>query len=178
VKRVALSWAFVVSACSTGCGDPPLVATFTSQVVQHDTCRTVGAQPETCTRDEGVSLLRVTLVEEDDDRVWIHGVPNGSEPDTSILGTRTQDDGFVFLVEEEQVNGETGCVLKTTKQLSLAVDEAATKEQIGADACIALLGREVEVVSTSPECDEIHDPPESIQRVARRRWEKPLDCAE
>lgn len=175
--RCSLRAVVVVPLLAGACSDPPLVATFTSQVVQHDTCRTVGEQPETCTRDEGVSLLRVTLVEEADDRLWIHGVPNGSEPDTSILGTRTRDEGFVFLIEEEQVNAETGCVLKTTKQLSLEVDETATKEQIDTDPCTALLGREVEVVSTSAECDDIHDPPVSIQRIARRRWEKPLECA-
>ena len=56
-----------------------LVAEFTSEVVQLDACRVVGDGPETCTRAEARSLLRVTLAEIEDDRVWLHGLPAGGQ---------------------------------------------------------------------------------------------------
>lgn len=174
MKR-ALALSLLVGAGS--CAKEPLVATFTSEVVQRDSCRVVGDGPETCTRDEGLALLRVTLVELDDGRVWLHGVPSGGDPDTSILGTRDAEGGFLFYAEQEQENAETGCVLTTTKELALAVDENVTEASVGTDPCVPLVGREIETTTTSAACDDVHDPPQAIVRVARRRWQAPTECA-
>lgn len=164
-------------AVPPGCAQEPLVGTFTSEVVQRDTCRVVGDGPETCTRDEGLSLLRVTLVEVDDGRIWLHGLPHDGDPDTSVLGTRDAEGGFLFVTETVQRNAETGCVLTSRRELALRVDEGALAEAVGEDPCVPLIGRETESTTTSAPCDAIHDPPEQIVRIARRRWQKPLECA-
>jgi hypothetical protein len=172
VSRARLLLPLVVALAS--CAEEKLVAEFTSEVVQLDSCRVVGDGPETCTRAEARSLLRVTLAEIDDDRVWLHGLPTGNQSDTSILGTKDREGGFLFLTEQVQENVETGCVLATSTQLSLAIEEDAAA--VGEDPCTALLGREVETTRTSAECDDVRDPPESVVRITRRRWQKPAEC--
>lgn len=158
-------------------GEPPLVAEFTSDVVQLDTCRLVGDDDrERCVRDEVTSTLKVTVIEDDFDRLWLLGVPREGEDDRRILGTRDSAGGFLFEERTGTENAETGCDLDTHIQLSLSIDPDATAEQIGADPCVALLGRETRTVTTSAGCDDINDPPARIVRINRRRWEPAGDC--
>ena len=54
----------------TACGPGLIDATFTSRVVQHNTCKTVGDHPQTCTKDEATTDVRVTRL--------ARGLPSGS----------------------------------------------------------------------------------------------------
>lgn len=163
---------FFVVVAGAGCADPPLVATFTSRIVQLESCRVVGDAPEGCSKDESVAEVRNDLVEADDDTFWLYGVDRGGV-DTALLGTRDTVDGFLFVDETTETDGTTGCVLKTTLQISVAVEEGR-EDDVGADDCVSLVGRELETTATSAECDATTVPPQPIERIVRRRWE-PLD---
>ncbi len=155
-----------------GCAEEPLVATFTSQIVQLESCKAVGDAPEGCSKDEAVVEARNDLVEAEDDVFWLYGVDRGGV-ETALLGTSDSLGGFLFVDETTQTDASTGCVLQATLQISLAV-EAGREADVGVDDCVALVGRELEITSTSAECDGASVPPQPIQRVVRRRWQ-PLD---
>jgi hypothetical protein len=160
-------------ASAGGCGgDPPLTATFTSRVVQLESCRVIGSGEEGCEKDEQFAELRVELVQVDDDSWWLHGVPLGGVEHTSLLGTRDTAGGLLFVVGSEQVNSATGCQLAVRTQLSLRVDPERVDE-VG-DPCVALVGRQIDETAASAECDDAGSPPQPVRRIVRRRWE-PLD---
>lgn len=166
--------AVVVALHAAGCGDAPLLrATFTSRVVQLESCKAIGDAPEGCARDEAISEIRTDLVEADNDAVWLYGVRRNSVDDRAVLGTRDQQGGFLFVDESVENDAVSGCELKSRLQLSLAIDPARVGDE-GGDACIALVGREIETTTTSPECDAASVPPQQIVRTLRLRWE-PLD---
>jgi hypothetical protein len=158
------------------CGAEPLVATFTSRIVQRDVCRVVGTRPEVCNREETTIDVRVRVVERADQRVWLYGIPKNGVSDRAILGTRDAQGGFLFVDEVVQENDGSGCVLTERIEISIAVDELAPAESIGTDPCTALVGRETEVTVTSLECDNVNEPPLESTLTARRRWEKPPSC--
>lgn len=161
------------------CGGPEdlLVATFTSDVVQRDTCRILGDDDrELCSRDESVSRLTVNLVEDDDDRVWISGIALEGESDRRLLGTRDAEGGFLFVDETRETNTATSCTFTRTLLLSLKIEEGVTEEQAATDVCTALVGRETRTFATSVECDDVNEPPVAITRIQRRRWEPAVDC--
>lgn len=170
---LALSASLALSAC----GDEPLAAAFTSRVVQRDVCRVIGTRPEVCTREEATIDVRVRLVEREDERVWLYGIPRNGVSDRAILGTRDSRDGFLFVDEVIQENDGSGCVLTERIEISIAVEDAAPPEAIGTDPCVALVGRETETTVTSLECDGVNEPPLESTLTARRRWEKPPECA-
>lgn len=161
--------------CSS-CGEPPLAAAFTSRVVQRDICRIIGTRPEVCTREEATTDVRVRLLEREDERFWLLGIPRNGVSDRAMLGTRDSRGGFLFVDELINENDATGCVLSERIEVSLAVDEAAAPDAIGTDPCVALLGRETEVTITSAACDSVNEPPLDSTLTARRRWEKPPEC--
>jgi hypothetical protein len=161
-------------ASLSSCGAPPLTATFTSEVVQHETCKTSGSRPETCATNELVDDLRVRLVEVEDNAVWLYGIPRQGLPDRALLGTRDNQGGFLFVDEVTQSNSKSGCDVVTRLEISVAVDPAATK--VGTDPCVALLGRETDTTTSTAGCDTVHTPPEASTRIDRRRWQKPESC--
>ena len=178
MKRThVLALVVVSTACVawlSSCGAAPLTATFTSEVVQHETCKTSGAHPETCATNELVDDVRVRLVEVEDNAVWLYGIPREGVPDRALLGTRDNQGGFLFVDEVTQSNSKTGCNVVTRLEISVAVDPTASK--VGTDPCVALLGRETDTTTSTAACDTVHTPPEASTRVDRRRWQKPQSC--
>jgi hypothetical protein len=162
----------VAALAGAGCGDAPLRATFTSRIVQLETCRTVGDAPEGCARDEVIAELRTDLVEVDDDTFWLYGLRRGGVDDRAILGTRDANDGFLFVDEFTERDGVTGCTVITSLELSLAVDPERVAD-VG-DECVSLVGRQVTTSTSSVECDGANVPPQAVVRTVRQRWE-PLD---
>lgn len=169
--------AVVLAFAASGCGDEPLIAAFTSRVVQRDICRVFGTRPEACTREESTVDVRVRLVEREDERVWLYGIPRNGVSDRAILGTRDSEGGFLFVDETVQENDGSGCVLTDRIEISIAVEAGADPEAIGVDPCVSLVGRETEVTVTSLQCDSVNEPPLESTLTARRRWEKPPTCA-
>jgi hypothetical protein len=161
-------------ACA--CADAPLDARFTSRVVQRETCTSTGGRAETCTVEEALSQLEVILEEVEDRRVWLYGVPVDGTADRAVLGTRDSAGGFLFVARHEELNGATGCGLKQETMWSLAIDPSATKDAIGTDPCVPLLGREVSTTTTTAACETARTPPEGAVRTTRRRWEAPIEC--
>ena len=149
------------------CGDPPeeFVASFTSDVVQLNTCRTIDGSRETCVEDEFVKRYRVTVMEDDAQRVWISGIQRSDGSDRRLLGTRDSQGGFLFEDEVSQRNTESNCALTTHLLLSVAIEEDATEEEVGSDPCVALIGRETQLTIQSAECDDVNDPPQEITRI-------------
>lgn len=170
---LALAWLPLAG----GCGEEPLRASFTSRVVQRDSCRVVGDRPEVCTRDEAFTDVRLRIVERDDGLVWLYGLPRGGVSDRAILGTRDTSGGFLFVDEMSQENNASGCSLRSRLEIAVAIDPEADAGRVGQDACIALLGRETEVVASSAGCDNVNVPPLPSTLILRRRWEAPLACA-
>lgn len=161
------------------CGGSPdeSVATFTSEIVQRESCRITGeGDREVCTRDVVTTRVRVTVIEDREQRVWLNGVTRQGAPGRTLLGTRDQLGGYLFFDEVVRTNAESGCVLTESLTLSLKVDEGAAAEDVGVDDCVALVGREQRVTTTSPECDTVNDPPQQIQRILRRRWQPADNC--
>lgn len=167
---------FAISAAGCG-GEEESAATFTSQVVQRNTCRVTGDQPEACFREDVTLRVRVSVIEDAFDRVWLSGITRGGELDTRILGTLDAEGGYLFANRIVNLNEETGCRLTDTIELTLRVDEEAAAEEIGVDPCVALVGREVRTSTTSAACDDINDPPVPVTRIVRRRWERPGTCS-
>ena len=163
-----------------GCGDElPLIGDFTSEIVQRDSCRLVGDDDrERCVRDEIITTQRVTLLEDDFDRVWIIGLDLEGEQDRRVLGTRDSQGGFLFEYESRETNSDTGCSLTTTLLMSLAIDDSADEALVGVDPCIPLIGRETRRSITSVECDSVNVPPARIERITRRRWEPSPTCGD
>ena len=159
-----------------GCGAPKIDATFTSRVVQHETCKAVGDHDEVCTQAEAVDDVRVRLVERDDENVWLYGIPRDGVSDRAILGSRDQAGGFLFIDQSAQANAKSDCTLTDRLEISVAFDSAVAKK-VGTDPCVPLLGRENETTTSSPGCDTVNTPPQQTVLTANRRWEKPLDCA-
>ncbi len=167
----------VCAAAACGPAEEQVVGTFTSNVVQRNTCRiSNGEAPESCVRDEAIIHLRVDLIEDDQDRAWIIGVPRNGESDRRLLGSRDKDGNFLFVEEILQTNADTGCRFTSTIQLSLDVEPEADLSMVGQDPCIALVGREVRTNAASAQCDDINDPAEQITRIQRRRWEPDPQC--
>lgn len=173
LRRVAL---LIVVALGASCGEEQLIAAFTSRVVQRDVCRVVGARPEVCTREEATIDVRVRLVERENERFWLYGIPRNGVSDRAILGTRDSRGGFLFVDEVVQENDASGCVLTERIEISIAVEDNAPAESIGTDPCLSLVGRETEVTVTSLECDSVNEPALESTLTARRRWEKPPTC--
>lgn len=175
MRSIVLSLVLLASACG---GEPEeIVATFTSDVVQRETCRVTGdSDREACTREIVTNRVRVTLVEDEQERVWMTGLTRQGVPGRSLLGTRDQLGGYLFYDELVQTNGETGCVLTEALTLSLKVDDDAEAGDVGVNDCVALVGRENRFTTTSPECDDVNDPPAEITRIVRRRWEPAAGC--
>ncbi len=178
-RALLLSFVAVTSAgLLSGCGEPEdVVATFTSDVVQRETCRVTGdAEREACTREVVTQRVRVTLVEDQEQRVWMTGLTRQGAPGRALLGTRDQTGGYLFFDETRQTNADTGCVLSESLTLALRLDEDAEAGDVGVDDCVALVGRENRFTTTSAECDDVNDPPAEITRVVRRRWEPADGC--
>jgi hypothetical protein len=164
------SLAVVVVVVVAGCADEKLIATFTSRVVQHETCKSSGDGPEGCTRDEVIAELRNDVVEADEDTFWLYGLPRGGVADRAILGTRDNVGGFLFIDATSQTDRSSGCVLATQLELSLAIPVDRI-DDVGADDCVSLVGRQIETTTTTAECDQSSVPPQPISRIVRRRWE-------
>jgi hypothetical protein len=181
VKRgLCLLPLLLLSLVAASCGGDPdeTIATFTSDVMQREICRVTGdSEREACTREIMTQRVRVTLLEDKQQRVWLTGLTRQSTPGRSLLGTRDQLGGYLFYDERVQTNANTGCVLTEELTLALQVDPEADAEAIGADDCIALVGRETRVTTTSPECDDVNDPAQQLQRIVRRRWERAPGCS-
>ena len=181
MSRVVSLLSLGLLVATVGCGPEEglLLATFTSDVIQLDTCRLVeGEDRELCTREDVSLRLRVTLIEEADDRVWIQGVPIDGENDRRILGTRDSEGGFLFSHRITRENQTSGCTIETELSLALRIDAEASAETIGVDDCVPLLGREERRVHTTLECDDVNDPQEAQTRIIRRRWERAPLCGD
>jgi hypothetical protein len=162
----ALFCALVCAGCG---GDPLLVATFTSRVVQLESCRVVGGGDEGCDRDEQFTELRVDLVQVDDTTWWLYGVPGAGGGRRALLGSSDSAGGMLFVDETSQTTATSGCVLRQRSELSLRIDPERTAD-VG-DPCVSLVGREVATTTSSLECDDVGVPPQPVQRIIRRRWE-------
>ena len=161
---------------SSGCGGDLLFARFTSQVVQQESCVQRGDAPEVCTAEAETLQLQLTVVEVDDQQLWLYGIPQDGVPERSILGTRDSGGGFLFVDESAQLTDTTGCALVARCELALRIDPAADASAVGTDACIALIGRETLTTTSSAGCDTATPPAASV-RTNRRRWQQPVDCA-
>ncbi len=172
-------WSLLVlgAALAAACGDAPLHATFSSRVVQHEMCRVVGDRPEVCTREERTDDLRVRLVEQDDDNVWLYGIPRGGVADRAILGSFDEAGDLLFVDELVRESDASACSLTDRIEISLEIPADTDRSTIGADPCVPLLGRETEVTTSSAGCDTVNDPQLSEALIARRRWEPMPECA-
>lgn len=158
-----------VMAC-LGCGgDPLLVATYTSRIVQLDACRTVGEGTEGCVRREEFAERRLDLVEVEPNVLWLYGVPRDGVSDRAILGSRDAAGGFLFVDEKTQTNSASGCELVSRVSISVAIDPARADDS-GVDPCVALVGRSVETTVASPACDT-NVPAQQVVQTVRRRYE-------
>lgn len=156
----------------SGCGgDERLVATFTSRVVQLDSCRKVGDRPETCTESELFADVSVDLVEASDDTFWLYGVMRDGVNDRAILGSRDSVGGFLFVDERQRVNTETGCTLEQRVSISLRYPDGVTDNNAADDPCAGLVGRQLETSTSSAACDTVNVPALPVQEVSRKRWE-------
>lgn len=173
---VAVVAACVAGLAGAGCAEEPLVGTFTSQVVQLESCRVVGEAPEGCSKDEAIAELQVDVVEAAEDTFWLYGLARGGVEDRAVLGSRDSVGGFLFVDESSESDGTTGCVLTERLELSLAV-EAGRLPDVGTDDCIALVGRQIETTTTTAACDSTSATPQQIVRVVRQRWEPLSDTS-
>jgi hypothetical protein len=173
---------FLLVACAAtlaSCGGEPeeTAAVFTSDVVQRETCRVTGDEGrEVCTRENVTQRLRVTLVEDAFERVWLTGIQREGNPERTILGTRDALGGYLFEDVITQSNSESGCTRVDDLLISLRLEEDVDPARVGTDDCVALVGRETRTTTTSPECDDVNDPPQQVQRIVRRRWEPAAGC--
>jgi hypothetical protein len=167
MTRISVLMALLVVA---GCGgEPLLVATYTSRIVQLDACRTVGEGTEGCSRREEFAERRLDLVEVEPDVLWLYGVPRDGVSDRAILGSRDNAGGFLFVDERTQTNSASGCELVSRVTISVAVDPARADDS-GVDPCVALVGRSVETTVASPACDT-NVPAQQVVLTVRRRYE-------
>lgn len=172
-RRLApLSFVSLAGLASCG-GEPLLVATFTSRIVQLDACRIVGEGSEGCVRREEIAERRLDLVEVEPGLFWLYGLPRDGVTDRAILGSRDSEGGFLFVDERTQTNTVTGCELVTRVSVNVAIDPERAAE-VGTDTCVALVGRSVETVVASPACDT-NVPAQQVVQTVRRRFE-PVDA--
>jgi hypothetical protein len=120
----------------------------------------------------------VELEEREDGAVWLRGVPRAGVSDRAVLGARTEDGGFLFVEELSKANDDTACTVEERLEIALQIDPEAAPDSIGTDACVALLGREYLVTTSSAGCDAVNDPPLLETRIARRRWQQSPLCDE
>ena len=175
-RRATLLSMLLSGALAAACGDPEVHATFTSRIVQHETCRVVGDRPEVCTREESTTDVRVRVVEQGDANVWLYGIPRGGVPDRAILGSRDAENGFLFIDEATHESDASACTLTDRLEISLKVSEDADPDTVGVDPCVPLVWRETEVTESSAGCDTINDPQLPQALIARRRWEATPEC--
>jgi hypothetical protein len=169
--------ALIAVVGALGCAPEPVVASFTSRVVQHEDCKVVGDRPEVCSTEETLLDIIVRIVErEDSDEVWLLGIPKGGSSDRALLGSRDDEGGWLFVDQVSNENAESECSVTDRLEISLAIDPEADPEQVGTDECIALLGREVATTKSTAGCDAVNDPPLEQTQIARRRWEKSPTC--
>jgi len=161
----------VLAALGAGCGDELLTATFTSRIVQLDSCRRVGEGSEGCVRAEQLAERRLTILETEPGVFWLYGLPRDGVPERAILGSNDSEGGFLFVDQRVQTNSVTRCELTTRTELSLAVDPTAV-DRVGVDACVGLVGRSVDTTSSSADCDT-NVPPQAVVQTVRRRFEPP-----
>jgi len=166
IRLLAILSAVIVAGCG---GDPPLVATFTSRIVQLDACRTVGEGTEGCVRREEIAERRLDLVEVEPGLFWLYGLPRDGVTDRAILGSRDSEGGFLFVDERTQANSVSGCELVTRVSVNVAIDPERAAD-VGVDPCVALVGRSVETVVASPACDT-NVPAQQVVQTVRRRFE-------
>lgn len=168
----------VLSVSLAGCGgEEPLIGNFTSHVVQYDICRVVnGADRESCTEDERRQTLQLHLIEDEEQRVWLTGVPRGDNLTKRLLGTRDSEGGFLFVDRLQTRNSESDCRFTETFELSIRVDPEAAAETVGVDPCVALIGRETTTRRESAQCDTVNEEPEQVTRIVRKRWEQDVLC--
>ena len=169
MKRAVVVVVVAVAAVA-GCAEDPLIATFTSRIVQLETCRSTGDNPEGCSKDEQTAELRTDLVEADEDTFWLYGLPRGGVADRAILGSRDNVGGFLFVDVTTQTDSGSGCVLESRLELSVAIPVERAAD-VGVDDCVSLLGRQTETTTTTAECDQTSVPPQPITRIVRKRWE-------
>lgn len=163
-----------------GCGGAtPEVSLFTSDVVQRETCRSAGAgEPELCVREPTTMRVRVTLVEDEDGWVVLHGLPRDSGGQGSLFGTRDQSGGYLFFEERSQENTATGCVLREERTLALTPASVPEVADERTSACAALIGRDTAITVASAACEPLVEPPVESHRIVRRRWEPAVGCDE
>jgi len=162
-------------ASTFACGAEPLVGTYTSDIVQRQSCETVGDRPESCTRNEATNQVRVTLREGDDQGVVLVGVPLLGLSDRSVYGSEDNQGGYLFENIQRSENSASGCTVVRTTTFSLTIgklEEGSSQD----DICIPLLGRETQVTEVSAECDDIRPEPLAEVRTLRRRWERSPTC--
>lgn len=164
------------AALLVACGDAQVHASFSSRVVQHEICHVIGDRPEVCTRDERTDDLRVRVVEQADDNVWLYGIPRGGVPDRAILGSYDEDGDLLFIDEILRESDDSGCSVTDRIEISLEIPADTDPSTIGVDPCVPLVGRETEVTLSSAGCDTVNDPQLTDALIARRRWEPVPEC--
>jgi hypothetical protein len=169
MKPRILVLAMALSAC--GGEDALLSATFSSDIVQFNDCRSVAQRPEQCINIESTATRRVHLEERAAGDVWLYGVRRNGVDDRAILGARKEGGGWLFTDENTVTNTVTGCKVVRGVTYTLDVDPGADAAKIGVDPCLSLVGRELEVSDESAGCDTVNDPPEAVVRTFRRRWQ-------
>ncbi len=171
MKAIVLGTALAVAGTATlsGCTDPLFEASFTSRIVQLETCRVVGDGTEGCVRAEQLAERELDVVEVEPGTFWLYGLPRDGVPDRAILGSRDAEGGFLFVDERRQENSVSGCVLTTRTTISLKIDPEGA-DAAGSDPCVALIGRSVDKVTASPACDT-NIPAQQVIQIVRRRFE-------
>ncbi len=172
MKRALVAGLLALGACGS---EELLNAQFTSQIVQLETCRTVGASEESCTRNEQFAERRLDLVEVETNVFWLYGALRDGAADRALLGARDTTGGFYFVDERTTTNAETGCVQVARIEVSLQVEEGRVAD-VGADPCVSLVGRSIDRISLSSECDTTNVPAQPVVQTVRRRYEA-LDAA-
>lgn len=176
MTRGACTALSLLGMVTAACGDEQVHAAFTSRVVQHEVCRVVGDRPEVCTREESTDDVRVRLVEQADDNVWLYGITRGGVGDRAILGSRDAENGFLFVDDAVSESDASDCTLTDHLEISLEISSDVGADAVGTDPCVPLLGRETEVTESSAGCDTINDPQLPQALIARRRWEQMPEC--
>jgi hypothetical protein len=167
MKRAMAALLLALSGCG---GDELLNAQFTSQIVQLETCRTVGTGEEGCTRNEQFAERRLDLVEVEADVFWLYGVVRDGATDRALLGARDTAGGFYFVDERTTTNSETGCVQVARIEVSLKVEDDRAAD-VGVDPCVSLVGRSIDTISLSAACDTTNLPAQPVVQTVRRRYE-------
>lgn len=175
-RALALGVVLVMPLGLAACGDPQVHASFSSRVVQHEICRVVGDRPEVCTREERTDDLRVRLVEQATDNVWLYGIVRGGVADRAVLGSYDEEVDLLFIDEAVHESDASTCTVTDRIEISLEIPADADPSAIGVDPCVPLVGRETEVTTSSAGCDTVNDPQLAESLIARRRWEPVPEC--